>query len=366
MSNFIIIQPHLRFGGAERQSVLLANELVKRGHRVDIILHSLGGGLVPLLDPAVQVHSINLERHVASIFVSQRIAKVLKGLPPAFVIVKLWSSILACAMIDHRVSLKKHTFNYCEDLDPSDHARYIRFGALKQSLIKFIFRRRFNLTANTNTVAESMQRVYGLGSIPVVIPSTIDSRVIRTSVSKAPEPETHAQVVSVGSLIERKGLDITLAALQLIERPLHWRIIGDGPLRHFYEAWKDPRGLLRITVERGTAEPYRLVADSKILVHSARSEAWGIVLLEALAVDVPVVAAASIGPVEMHKALGRNDQLFSLYPVGDAQALANCLTQALDREPLPEGTGARFVEPFSVATAADLWVERARTLSEVP
>ena len=53
MSSFVFVQPHLRFGGAERQTVSIANALARRGHRVTVVLHSGGGGLVPTLRPEV-------------------------------------------------------------------------------------------------------------------------------------------------------------------------------------------------------------------------------------------------------------------------------------------------------------------------
>src|SRR5690606_9176120 len=146
---FTFIQPHLRFGGAERQTVLVANYLADRGHEVHLILHQEGQGLASELSPRDVVHDLCLERHLATLVVAQRMRRALKQIGPSFVVVKLWSSILACALVDRHSTVRHHVYNYCEDLDPTDHAEYIRFGKIKQRLVGRIFNSREHISANT-------------------------------------------------------------------------------------------------------------------------------------------------------------------------------------------------------------------------
>lgn len=367
MSSFVFVQPHLRFGGAERQTVLVANALVARGHSVHVVLHSGGGGLRGGLRPEVTVHVLGLESHLLTVEVARRLHGVLRRIPRSLVVVKLWSSILACALIDRRAGVAHHVYNYCEDLDPTDHAEFIRFGAVKQRLVGRVFRSRPHLSANTDTVAGSMEQVYGLARRPEVIPSTVDPVAIRSSLatSDVPEPDVFT-VISVGSLIHRKGLDVTLAALERLGRRVHWRIVGEGPLAARFAAHHDPNGLLSITVEGGHAEPYGLMAASDVLVHSARSEAWGIVLLEALAVGTPVIAADSIGPAEMQRRLGDRPDLLELVPVGDVDALRERLaaraTSTADRPSVDDC--ADHIRLVTIDHAVRLWEGRAARLLE--
>lgn len=367
MASYIFVQPHLRFGGAERQTVIVANRLAENGHRVSVVLHSGGGGLVGLLHRDVGVHVLGIESHAATVDVARRLHAVLRSLPRSLVIVKLWSSILACAMIDRRRSVAHHVFNYCEDLDPTDHAEYIRFGRLKQRLIGSIFRARSILSANTQTVATSMTEVYGLGHRPAVIPSTVDPVAIRSAAAARPrERQDVFTVVSVGSLIPRKGLDVTLAALEGLGVPVHWCVVGAGPLAPELERHHDPEGLVTVSVEGGHAEPYAFVAAADVLVHSARSEAWGIVLLEALAVGTPVLAADSIGPSEMQALLGTRNDLLELFPNGSVPDLRDRL-QARLHAPRPRLDDCdTYIEPVTLDHAAALWERRAHDLMESP
>ncbi|WP_243844299.1 glycosyltransferase [Salinibacterium sp. ZJ454] len=362
MTSIVIVQPHLRYGGAERQTVLVANELVRQGHTCHVILHSKDGGLVGDLSPGVFLHELGHKRHVATLFIARKLKKILREIEPSFVIVKLWSSILAASMVDQ--SLRQHVFNYCEDLDPRDHADYIRFGRLKQRMIRRIFRSRQLLTANTHTVASSMVETYGLASKPDVIASTVQPSVIRTLMgdpaSLMEKDDERIDIISVGSLIPRKGLGTTLAALQLLDRKVNWHVVGVGPLTEELSDFEDPAGNVRVILHGGTPAPYGLMAAADVLVHSAPSEAFGIVLLEAMAAGTPVIAADAIGPVEMRKVLGHNDEFLTLYRKSDANDLAQALTARL-ADGRPTAIDAKeYIAPYSLENSVRLWVERAQ------
>ncbi|MFF8187448.1 glycosyltransferase [Microbacterium sp. NPDC016588] len=363
MARIIFLQPHLRFGGAERQTVIVSNYLASQGHEIHLILHHGGEGLASEVSDLVQVHDLGLESHLATADVARRLHRVLTQIPPALVIVKLWSSILACAMVDVLPGARHHVYNYCEDLDPTDHAEYIRFGRTKQKLISWIFNHREHLSANTQTVADSMVDVYRLRRRPAIIPSTVD--IDRTNELATTDPVdfgpgTH--IVSVSSLIRRKGLDVTRDALLSIDRPLHWHVVGEGPLREELDGFVDPRGLLTVTAHGGHTNPYRFMSAADLLVHSARSEAWGIVLLESMAVGTPVLAADAIGPKEMHEALGDRDDIMRTYPVGDSSALATMTVEMFDGQPAARQEMVDYIRPFSMQRAAEMWVERTDRL----
>lgn len=364
MARIIFLQPHLRFGGAERQTVIVANYLASQGHEIHVILHRGGQGLASEISDGVIVHDLGLESHLATADVARRLYVVLRRIPPALVIVKLWSSILACAMVDRLPGARHHVYNYCEDLDPTDHAEYIRFGRAKQNLIGWIFNHRQHISANTQTVADSMVDVYRLRTRPAIIPSTVDIAKTNDLVASAAVDFGLGQhIVSVSSLIRRKGLDITRDALLSIDRPLHWHIVGEGPLREELDAFHDPRGLLTITAHGGHSNPYPFMAAADLLVHSARSEAWGIVLLESMAVGTPVLAADAIGPDEMHRALGDRDDIMRTYPVGDSAALAAGVVAMLDGVVAPAEEMIDYIRPFSMQSAAEMWVQRAERLT---
>ena len=99
----------------------------------------------------------------------------------------LWSSILAGALAERRDD-DAFTFVYYEDLDPSEHARFIPIGRLKQRLVQQVFRRKDVVVANTNRVADAMVRVYGLETRPRVISPAVDLFALRAAAEGRPGP----------------------------------------------------------------------------------------------------------------------------------------------------------------------------------
>lgn len=367
MTSITIIQPHLRYGGAERQTVLLANELVARGIVCHVVLHEAKGGLISELDEKVKIHDLGLYSHLRSIETSRRLSRVLGEIEPSFVIVKLWSSILACAWAEKKNP--QHSYNYCEDLDPSDHAEFIKFGRLKQSLVGRIFRSRKLLSANTRTVAEAMRRQYKLEQQIAVISSVVEPQLVRRKSFEASIPDVFSKdrlnVISVGSLIERKGLRETLDGLRRLKSPVRWHIVGEGPLREYLLDQAAGSQDVDIVLHGGTPNPYGLMKAADVMVHGAVSEAFGIVLLESMAVGTPVVAADSIGPTEMQSVLGDRNEFLELYKKGDPEDLARVLGRQLQSRTTWSVDADSYITPYVLDSTVKAWIDRADEFSPV-
>lgn len=366
--SIVTIQPHLEYGGAERQTVIQLNKLAARGNDCHLILHKKKGGLIEQLSPSVSVHDLGVENHLATPYVALCLHRKLRALPPSLVIVKLWSSILATALVADRNC--HHVFNYCEDLDPADHADYIPLGRAKQRIVRRIFRAANHLTANTHTVAESMVKQYGIEK-PEVVPSVIDRDAIQSLATYDPtiiegERSEAVKILTVGSLIERKGLRQIYTALSeaCVAQEIDWHIVGEGPLRHYLEECSRERrsanSNLQILVRGGTPNPYPIMASSDILMHGASSEAFGIVLIEALALDTPVVAAEAIGSREIRNTLGDRPELLALYdPSKQGTASAAILDMIQHRSTIGEPhDGAAYVAPYDILSTAKKWEQR--------
>jgi rhamnosyl/mannosyltransferase len=99
-------------------------------------------------------------------------------------------------------------------------------------------------------------------------------------------------VLAVGRLVYYKGFEVLIDAMT--SAPGHLVIIGDGPLDAALRERVRARGLdRRVTfvgeVQNTHAAPYFAAADVFVLPSVARSEAFGIVQLEAMASGTPVI-----------------------------------------------------------------------------
>lgn len=111
------------------------------------------------------------------------------------------------------------------------------------------------------------------------------------------------QIVFVGQLIHRKGLDLLLEALAELEKS-NWilHVVGDGRQRARYE---DLARRLRLTgriIWHGTlpnVEVRRLLAGVDCLVLPSRHDGWGAVVNEALMSGTPVLCTDACGASEL-------------------------------------------------------------------
>jgi glycosyltransferase involved in cell wall biosynthesis len=350
----VLVQPHLKFGGAERQTVLLANAFVESGRSCTVLLNSLSGGLLPSLDPRVITMELGISNHALVPFSATLLKRALKKLPPSHVIVRLWSSIMTAALVDK--SLPQHKFVYYEDLDPTDHAEYISFGNTKQRIIRRVFSRDRRLVANTDHVATSMQTTYRLDHIPLVVPCGIDIASISRDIATLPR-SGNPSVVTVGSLIERKGLRAIREALGHLPYRVTWNVIGEGPLGDWLKASVSGDTNIDLVLHGGIPEPYEIVANSDLTVHGATSESFGIVLLESLAVGTPVLAVGANGPKEIVRRLGAKDDVLGLVAAGNAQVIAASIESMLGNARPSAQEMRAYIAPYDFPAIFRQWEE---------
>jgi glycosyltransferase involved in cell wall biosynthesis len=136
----------------------------------------------------------------------------------------------------------------------------------------------------------------------------------------------------VGRLAAEKGLAYLLHSMVTVKRSLPCRllIIGDGPERASLERMTDDLGLRDVVVFGGhQSNPFVTMARADLLVMSSVWESFGNVLIEGMALGVPVLSTrAAFGPDEIidHGRTGW------LVPPASAGALAGGILELL-RDP---------------------------------
>lgn len=151
---------------------------------------------------------------------------------------------------------------------------------------------------------------------------------------------TPPRIVTVGRLVDaEKGQKVLLHAVAILKRrghPVQCRIVGDGPSRPELEA---------IVADQILADSVQLVgylldvrdelAEADIFVLPSREEGLGVAGLEAMAAALPLVGS-HVGGIPEIVQPGVTGFLF---PVGDAEALADALLPLLQDEPLRRRMG---------------------------
>jgi rhamnosyl/mannosyltransferase len=171
-------------------------------------------------------------------------------------------------------------------------------------------------------------------------------------------------IVSVGRLVYYKGLEYLIRAMTRVRGTL--LIIGEGPLLGTLSKLTSELGMAdRVHFLGGVDQEYLVscyhASDAFVLASVARSEAFGIVQIEAMAAGLPVVNTrldSGVPYVSVHSQTGLT------VPPADPEALASAINKLLDDEGLRRRLGAagqlRARQEFSLETM----VRRTRKLYE--
>jgi rhamnosyl/mannosyltransferase len=146
-------------------------------------------------------------------------------------------------------------------------------------------------------------------------------------------------VVFLGRLCYYKGLEVLIEAARSV--PATFLILGDGPWRGRLERQADGLRNVDFLGALGESEAVAHVqaADVFAFPSTARSEAFGLSQLKAMAGGLPVVSSTLPGVAW----LNRTGETGLTVPPGDAAALADALTHLLDNPDLRQrfALGAR-------------------------
>lgn len=189
----------------------------------------------------------------------------------------------------------------------------------------------------------------------------------------APASSSGERLLCVAAVTREKGHDLLLAALGSI-LDLPWRCTCVGPLDRDVELVEElgvsPEGTLRgplrmpvtFTGIRVGAALDATYAAADLLVLPSRAETYGMVVTEALARGVPVLATAVGGVLEALGGGTEHGRAGALVPPDDVQALASTLRSWLGDEDLRRRWRAAARQR---RTTLPRWSDTARRVAQV-
>ncbi|KZB82612.1 glycosyltransferase family 4 protein [Amycolatopsis regifaucium] len=190
--------------------------------------------------------------------------------------------------------------------------------AWHKAVIARAARRATALTVPTRAVADELA-----GLVPVSVPVSVIPHGVRPPAAFTEVELPERYVLAIGTIEPRKGIDVLIEAAGRIGTPLvlagqpGWG--GIDPMALAREHGADVRLLGKVS----DAELAFALRGASVLAMPSRAEGFGLPLIEAMAVGVPVVHSDVPALVEVAGGAG------VVVPVGDAQALANALEELL-------------------------------------
>lgn len=178
----------------------------------------------------------------------------------------------------------------------------------------------------------------------------------------APWPKTGPTVLFLARHEPRKGLAILLAAAGLLGPDVTFWIGGTGPETAALKAeYAHDDRLVWLGEISNSEKEGRLKAADVFCVPSTGGESFGVVLLEGMAAETPVVAS----DIEAYRVVSRDGRDVGLFTSGDHRALATQLEAALENGPPTMSrvaSGAERARDFSMDNLASEYIDRFQRL----
>jgi len=358
LSHIALVIPGLdRIAGAERQVILLAKGLQRRGWRVSVVALTGAGGdaAADLIAAGAGFLSLQMRKGLADPRGWIRLHRWLRRESPDVVHAHLphaawlarWSRLAA------PVRVVVDTLHSCSTGSLGRRLGYRWSGWLVD---------RVTAVSHAAAAAHLSARMAIAGKL-VVLPNGVDVEAwrpnapVRTAVRRELGLDEEFLWLAAGRLDPVKDYPTLLAAMASVPEPARLLIAGSGPLQD---------ELLRLSAQLGLEQRVRFLgfepdlrrwmraADGFVL--SSRCEGLPMGLLEAAACALPAVATDGPGTPEVLV----HGQTGWLAPAGDCTALAESMTRMMQTAPevrraMGERARQLVIERFSLETILDRW-----------
>lgn len=329
LRHIALLLPDLRLGGGQRVLLALAGQWAQQGHRVDLLTVIDDGELIPAIPGNVRYQALApaawAKKKTLFPYALWSWWWYLRQYRPDAVLSSMTGTNLLVLLV--RWLTRRPTRLVVREAASFDNLRHPGM----RRWMRRLYPRADAVVAVSRGVAEDL---LGLG-LPApriqVIHNPVDPVHLRQR-AHAPLPaplDGAPYIISVGRLTKQKDHATLLRAYARSAARVTHRlaIVGDGDLKPALTALADSLGIAHRVLWLGAlTDPYAALSGAALFVLSSRWEGHPNVLLEALALGVPVVACdCPSGPAEIL----RGGQYGSLVPVGDADALAAAIDARL-------------------------------------
>ena len=328
-----IVLPDLKFGGAEKLHINLAEEWRSNGHEVHFILMNKRGEFLSMVPNNVYIKSLNVNRLREVVF---PLKSYLKEYRPDITLAAMWP-LTSIAVVSWILSGKVGKIFLSDHVHLSSsianeintHMFYI------QSTILLTYRLVNGVIAVSEGVKDNLIKIgrFKKNKIKVIYNPIVKSNNCLYSANhdrrKMWEGDFKYNILSVAELKAQKDHKTLIKAISLLPKELDFRlvILGDGKLMEELRLLVKSLKLNDKVMLRGyVSNPYPWYCTADLFVLSSMWEGFGNVIVEALECGVPVVSTnCPSGPSEILD----NGEYGTLVPVGDYVLLSNAIHSTL-------------------------------------
>ncbi|SOX55728.1 glycosyl transferase family 1 [Mycobacterium ahvazicum] len=340
LPSIVISSNRLVYGGAERQKALLATELDRRGYSVTIVCVQRFGPLIAEIPATVRV-------------VRQPWWAPVIDLPegPAVLITADTNTEAGFATL-WRAAGKGRRWLVAPHVPPEQdrpiYSRPLTVAMRRADGFIVLAQRHWDMLA-------AQHRLWGRRFVAPNGVARAGDPVPPARTRTAGEP---LHLVMLSRILEHKNPHLLVEALAgLADMPWQLSIFGDGPDRERLQARTPAQLRDRVHWRGWVPGPETALADADLLCVPSRSEAFPLVILEAMARSIPVAASAICAVPEM---LDFGKAGFLVDPVsvsGWRERLAGILAQPDELPPIGRRGFERMHKHYTVEAMTDAYIE---------
>lgn len=328
-------------GGAERQTIALANGFVRERCKVTVLITDKEGYLTSQLSSEVKVVSYGSKSNFFSRFLF--IYKTAKTERPDILYSRFWTTKPAMILAGRLLGIKTVA---------------VEVSNIKQSLLRwppvlrnaigfakvFCYRIADSIIVQSHAGRESLARL-GIKEKTQTVHNCVEIEFVkkrsREKVMHRWFDEKIPIAISVGRLVPSKGYENLVETLSLVNNvtPLRLLLIGDGPLREKIDSKAKKLGVAdKIDFMGFISNPHKYAVKCDIFICSSLFEGFSNSLLEALALGLPIVSTDhDFGASEIIE----NYRSGILVPLEDPKKMAEALLKLLQNRPLAAKIGEK-------------------------
>lgn len=344
-------------GGIESVTASLARGAVRKGHAVTVVCFAKNANSHEEVMEGVRVVRAPIARMIASQPLGLKyVARCLKEARNADVIhfhAPNMLGILCCLMVGKRPRLLVHWH--------SDVINKGVLGKLVRPLETALLKRADAIVATSQVYSDASMTLRPFRDKVTIVPIGVPDAMLAQEQGGGEVPAELEHVIAgkklvltVGRLVSYKGFEVLIGAAKTLSEDSVLVIVGDGPLRDTLAASIASENVahkvyLAGRLSDGALSSLFTRAELYCMPSTSRAEAFGVVLLEAMAYGKPIVASDIPGSgvpwVNQHGVSGIN------VPVGDARALADACNRILsckqEQARFADGARTRFLTEFT-------------------
>ena len=331
--NIVFLNTHFSWGGGENWTLLTAKGLVERGHNVWVVGRRGSEIINRAKSQGLETEIVNLHNTLSCLNPVKIFSfkKFLEKNNIEVLFLNLSRDRKFGAITGSLADVERiiYTRGLDKPLKKKFYANWLYNDVLTDIVV--------HSEATKNTINKSLAGILDKNKIKLIqhgikIPENIKPEF---SLRKDYNIKDNEKIlVNVGRLFPEKGHDLLLAGMKELNKlNQNWKlfIIGEGDERNNIESLISEYNLndkVYLTGFVDNVNQYLVQAD--LMVHSAKSEGFGLVLIEAMAVNLPVVAVS----VSNIKDLVKENEVGLLAKEENPQDLANKVNQLLKDDDL--------------------------------